>query len=380
MNIAVNTRLLLSNKLEGIGWFTYETLSRITRRHPEHRFFFLFDRPYSEEFIFSGNITPVVVGPQARHPLLWYLWFEWSVPAVLKKHKAGLFISPDGYLSLKTGIPSLPVIHDLNFEHYPRHMPFLVRKYYKTFFPKFARKALRIATVSEFSKQDIIKNYGIDSGIIDVVYNGVNEIYETVSEEKKQKTRDKYSGGVPFFLFTGSMLPRKNIAGIFLSFDRFRKSHSKDIKLLMVGEKKWWTKEIQDAYKNMQYKNEVIFMPHLSPDELKNIIPSALAMVYVSYFEGFGIPILEAMRCGTPVITSDITSMPEVAGDAALLVNPFSVDSIAAAMLKIANDEGLRKQLIANGLERSNDFSWQKTADRLWGCVEKTLESVKEKQ
>ena len=121
-------------------------------------------------------------------------------------------------------------------------------------------------------------------------------------------------------------------------------------------------------------------MPHLSPDELKNIIPSALAMVYVSYFEGFGIPILEAMRCGTPVITSDITSMPEVAGDAALLVNPFSVDSITAAMLKIANDEGLRKQLIKKGLERSNDFSWQKTADRLWGGVEKTLESVKEKQ
>ena len=255
LNIAINTRLLLKNKLEGIGWFTYETLKRITVNHPEHRFFFLFDRPYSEEFIFSDNITPVVVGPQTRHPVLWYLWFEWSIPAVLKRHKADLFISPDGYLSLKTDVPSLPVIHDLNFEYYPEYMPFLVRKYYQFYFPKFARKAVRIATVSEFSKQDIIKNYGIDADIIDVVYNGANENYGPISEEEKQKTRDKYSGGVPFFLFTGAILPRKNIANIFTGFDQFRKSHSNETKLLIVGKRKWWTKEIRHAYENMQYKN-----------------------------------------------------------------------------------------------------------------------------
>jgi len=376
LNIAINTRLLLKNKLEGIGWFTYETLKRITVQHPEHCFFFLFDRPYSEEFIFSDNITPVVVGPQARHPVLWYLWFEWSIPAVLKRHKADLFISPDGYLSLKTNVPSLPVIHDLNFEHYPEYMPFFVRKYYHFYFPKFARKAVRIATVSEFSKRDIIEKYGIDAGTIDVVYNGANEIYRPISEEEKQKTRNKYSGGVPFFLFTGALLPRKNVANIFTGFDQFRRSYPNGIKLLIVGKRKWWTKEIRNAYENMQYKNEVIFRTHLPPEELKNIIPSALAMIYVSFFEGFGIPIIEAMRCGTPVITSNVTSMPEVAGDAALFVNPFSIDSIAAAMLKIAEDENLRKELNTKGLERSKDFSWQKTADRLWDCVEKTLIGV----
>ncbi|MBU6205399.1 MAG: glycosyltransferase family 1 protein, partial [Bacteroidetes bacterium] len=100
MNIAVNTRFLLSNKLEGIGWFTYETLKRITRAHPEHQFHFLFDRPYHNEFIFSGNITPHILPPPARHPLLWYWWFEQSVPSVLKKIKADLFLSTDGFLSL----------------------------------------------------------------------------------------------------------------------------------------------------------------------------------------------------------------------------------------------------------------------------------------
>jgi len=115
MNIAVNTRLLLKNRLEGIGRFTLETFKRITVAHPEHNFIFLFDRNYSEEFIFSSNVTPMVVRPQARHPLLFKIWFEWSVNKALKKCKADLFISPDGYLSLSSKLPAIAVIHDLNF-------------------------------------------------------------------------------------------------------------------------------------------------------------------------------------------------------------------------------------------------------------------------
>src|SRR5512139_2040469 len=102
MRIAVNTRLLIKDKLEGIGWFTYETLKRITRKHPEHEFIFLFDRPFDKEFIFAQNIIPVIITPEARHPILWYLWFEYSVPRALKKYKADIFLSPDGYLSLST--------------------------------------------------------------------------------------------------------------------------------------------------------------------------------------------------------------------------------------------------------------------------------------
>ena len=129
MEIVVNTRLLLKDKLEGIGWFTYETLKRITNEHPDDHFIFLFDRNFDEEFIFADNITPLILSPPARHPLLFYIWFEYAVNSFLNKYNPDLFLSPDGYLSLKANCKQLPVIHDINFEHYPKDLSFAVRKY-----------------------------------------------------------------------------------------------------------------------------------------------------------------------------------------------------------------------------------------------------------
>src|SRR3990172_9139072 len=171
MIIAVNTRLLLHNKLEGIGRFTDETLKIITRKHPEHSFVFIFDRGFSAEFIYSGNITPVICPPPARHPVLWYFFFEWGIPAVLRKYKADMFLSPDGWLSLRTPVKSIPVIHDLNFFQFPDFIPGSVRAYYQYYFPRFVGKADRIATVSSFSRQDIAEKFGYDMGKIDVVFN-----------------------------------------------------------------------------------------------------------------------------------------------------------------------------------------------------------------
>ena len=373
MKIAVNTRLLLKDRLEGIGWFTYETLKRITRQHPEHEFIFLFDRKFDEEFVFSDNIIPVVVPPQARHPFLFYIWFEHMIPKVLRGEKADLFLSPDGYLSLRASVKSVSVIHDLNFEHFPNDVPFLVRKYYRHYFPKFSQRADRIATVSEFSKQDIIKQYGVSETKIDVVYNGANEIFKPISEEEKNTARKKYTNGSEYFVFVGSLHPRKNIARLLQAFDVFKKNYSSPIKLVIVGQKKWWTNDIRNAYENMQFENDVIFTGRLSPDELKNVIGAALAMTYIPYFEGFGIPILEAMNCDVPVITSNITSMPEVSEDAALLIDPFSVESISDGMLRISKDENLRKDLISKGQQRRTNFSWDKTAASLWNCIEKVI-------
>ncbi|MBU2466725.1 MAG: glycosyltransferase, partial [Bacteroidetes bacterium] len=168
IRIAVNTRLLIKNKLEGIGWFTYENLRRIVKNHPEVDFYFFFDRSPDQEFIFGKNVTALVLQPPARHPFLFVLWFEWSVNRALKQLKPDLFLSPDGYLSLRNNTPDLAVIHDLNFEHFPKDLPFLVRWYYRWFFPRFARKASRIATVSNFSKNDIFKQYGVPLSDIDV--------------------------------------------------------------------------------------------------------------------------------------------------------------------------------------------------------------------
>lgn len=371
VKIAVNTRLLIKNRLDGIGWFTYETLKRITSSHPEHTFHFIFDRPYSEEFVFNNNITPISIGPPARHPFLFYFWFEHAIPKILEKIKPDLFLSTDGYLSLKTSVDSLPIIHDLNFEHYPEQLPYLTRRYYKHYFPAFAKKAKRIATVSEFSKKDIQNTYKIEGALIDVVYNGANESYQPCSEKVKEKTRNIYTGGHPYFLFIGTLHPRKNIANLFHAFDQFKNTNNNNIKLMIIGEKKWWTTDIRNAYEKMKNKRDVLFKGHTAPEELKNIIPAALAMTYVSFFEGFGIPIIEAMRSGVPVITSQSSCMPEIAGEAALLVDPFSINSISQKMEKVVSDKEVREELIAKGLKRAQEFTWNKTANKLWDCIEK---------
>lgn len=373
MRIAVNTRLLLPNKLEGIGWFTYENLKRITKDHPEHEFIFIFDRPYSEEFVFSDNVIPVVAKPQSRHPVLWYLFFEWGVPRILKKYKPDLFISPDGWLSLRTKTPSMAVIHDLNFENYPEYIPFIYRKYFQYFFPRFAKKAKRLCTVSEFTKKDIHNRYGIANEKIDVVYNGANEIYVPVPDDRKKEIRALYAQGAPYFLFIGLIHPRKNLARLITAFSTFRKETQSDTKLVIVGSKKWWTEEIKNAYDSSDHKDQIIFTGRIESSELKDVIASAFAMTYVSIFEGFGIPILEAMFCDVPVITSNTSSMPEVGGDAALYADPFSVRSIADQMILLFNDKALREKLISEGRNQRIKFSWQQTSEKLWKSIEACL-------
>lgn len=373
MEIVVNTRLLIKNKLEGIGWFSFETLKRITNAHPEHHFIFLFDRDFDEEFIFSDNVTPLILSPPARHPILFYWWFEFSVGSFLNKFKPDLFLSPDGYLSLRANCKQLAVIHDINFEHHPKDLSWMVRNYYRRFFPKFARKATRIATVSEFSKKDLVDCYGINPKNIDVVYNGCNEAYTPINKELQEKTKARFSKGCDYFLFVGSLQPRKNISRLFQAFDAFKTAEKNDVKLVIVGEKYRWTAEIKNTYLEMKFKDDVIFTGRLYTTDLHHVIGSALAMTYIPYFEGFGIPILEAMNCDTPVITSDVTSMPEVAGDAALLVSPFSVESISKAMIYLYKDEDMRNTLISKGRKRRADFSWEKTSDALWASIEKTL-------
>ncbi len=373
MKIAVNTRFLLKDKLEGIGWFTYETIKRIVLKHPEHEFVFLFDRPYDESFIFADNVRGRSVYPPARHPVLWYWWFEKSIPKVLKKEKPDLFISTDGYMSLKAKVPTLLVIHDLAFEHYPNDVSKRVRNYYRKFTPQYARKATRIATVSEYSKKDIIEQYDIEPDNIDVVYNGVNSLYGPSDEKTIAQTRDKYTEGAEYFVYVGSIHPRKNISSLFKAFDQFKEQNQCDTKLVIAGAKGWSTKRIFEVYDQMTFKRDVVFTDRVSSNELNKILGGSIGLTYVPYFEGFGIPIIEAQTCRCPVITSKVTSMPEVAGKGALLVDPFSVTSIKEGMLELKNDPERRKQLIELGSDNVQRFSWDKSADALWESALRTL-------
>ncbi len=366
--------------MEGIAVHADNVLKRITRAHPEHQFLFIFDRNYDEEFIYSNNITPIAIFPQARHPFLFYWWFEHSVARVLNNVKPDLFFSPDGFLSLRAKTCSLPVIHDINYEHYPEDVPPLVARYYKYYSPRFVNKGQRIVTVSEFSKKDIAQQYNVSPDKIDVVYNGADEAYKPLGADEKARIKQQYTGGKDYFLYVSALHPRKNVKRLLQAFDRVKEETKTDKKLVLVGPAYFKNSDMETMHKSMKFKDEVVFTGRLNVDELCKVSGAAFALVYVSYFEGFGIPIIEAMQCDTPVITSNVTSMPEVAGDAALLVDPFSVESIAKGMKDLLNDEALRQKLIEKGRLRCKFFSWDKTAELTWNSIEKTIEQCHSKR
>ncbi|MBA3829674.1 MAG: glycosyltransferase family 4 protein [Taibaiella sp.] len=373
MRIAVNTRLLLKGKLEGIGWFTYQTLERMVRSHPEHEFIFFFDRPYDPSFVFAPNVTPVVVHPQARHPILFYIWFDWSIPRLLKKYKADLFLSQDGFLSLRTKVPQCLVIHDLAFEHYPRHFPLSHLLYWRRYSPLFARKATRIATVSTYSKEDIIKHYGIPAEKIDVVYNGAHDEYHPLGWEEREAVKKEYADGCEYFVFAGALHPRKNIVNLLKAFIAFKKRQHTNMKLVIAGRMAWKYDEVVQLKESMPFKDDVKWVGYMNVDELSKVIGGAYALAYTSLFEGFGIPILEALQCNVPAIVSNTSAMPEVAGAAALLVNPADVQDIADKMLQLYKDEHLRARLVAAAPAQVAKYSWDLSAAKLWECMMKCI-------
>lgn len=372
--IVVNTRLLMPGKLDGIGWYTYETLKRISLSHPDIHFYFLFDRKYSPEVVFGTNVTPVILFPPTRHPLLWYIWFECRVAGFLKRVKPDLFLSTDGFLPLHSKTPSVQVIHDLNFEHRPADLPFLAGKYYRYFFPRFARKASRIVTVSEYSRRDIINQYDIDENLVDLAYNGANDRFSPITAEEAIEVRNDYTQACPYFVFVGSLHPRKNITNLLKAFQLFKDENRANYKLVLVGEKFFLTRPMEEQLEKMANKHDVVFTGRLSPEQLNKVIGAAWAMTFVPYFEGFGIPMLEAMKCNVPVIASKVTSLPEIAGEAALYASPDSPGSIRDAMIRIVRKKGLREELIEKGKKRRELFSWDETACKLWDSMETVME------
>lgn len=371
MKIAVNTRLLIPNKLEGIGYFTHRCLSQLCSDHPEVEWIFIFDRAYDPSFIYNEHVKAKVLAPPTRHPFIWYFWFEWLLPRLLKRERVDLFLSPDGYLVPPGPYRQIPVMHDLNFEHHPEYLSWIPRKYMQHFFPKSVARAQRIATVSEYSKQDLVATYGAEAARIDVVPNGVDEEFAPIAKEAQAEIRARYTLGAPFFVFVGALNPRKNLEGMMQAYQLYRQAGGKN-KYLIVGEKMLWTPAIEQAFRSNRFKEDIIFTGRLPRAELGRVLASAQALTFASHFEGFGIPILEAFKAEVPVITARNSALPEVAGEAALYCDSRDPESIAQAYLK-SEDPTLRALLIARGKERAQLFSWQNSAQALWRCIEKSL-------
>lgn len=393
MRIGINARLLLPNRLEGIGWFIYETVKRMAIAHPEDQFFLFFDRPFDSQFIFASNVIPVVVFPQARHPLLFRWWFEWSLPAVMRRHKIAVFYSADGFCSLSSPVPTLLVLHDLAYRHFPEGISATNLRYYTKFTPRFLARADKVVTVSNFSKNDILKNFHVKNTDITVCYNGTRSKFVPQKELCKARTRDwifndtisrtfiddmwlrPYTTEGGYFLYVGSVHPRKNVARLIEAFDMFQKNSlpqsTAKYRLVIVGRMAWKTKDISDLLKQISCKSDILLLDYVSDIDLPRLVGSALGLVYPSLFEGFGVPLVEAMQCDVPIITSNISAMPEVAGKAALLVNPMDISEIAEAMQQIAEDDALRAQLVAAGREQRKRFSWDETTQTIYEELKK---------
>tara|TARA_B110000467_G_scaffold163062_1_gene188011 strand:+ start:1831 stop:2967 length:1137 start_codon:yes stop_codon:yes gene_type:complete len=371
VNIIVNTRLLVQNKLDGIGRFTLEVLKRMTYNNPNHEFHFIFDRPFPEEFIFNTNITPHILSPSTRHPILWYIWFEIQLPKLINQIKGDLFFSPDGFVPTTINIPIITTIHDINFEHRPKDLKWLHSLFYRFYFKKYAEISTKIITVSHFSKEDIIKTYGIKPNKIDVVYNGVSDEFKQLTNNEKIKIKNKYSNGHDFFIFIGSLHKRKNIKNLLISFDEFKKNHNQ-MNLIIAGEKKWLDIDTKKTYQSMQHKQNVIFLGKVPQTLLPKLLGSAKGLCFISFFEGFGLPIIEAMKSGIPIITSNTSAMPEIAQDAAIIINPHNIREISHAMYELETNNSLRLRLIKNGQRQVMNFNWNDTANSIWNIINST--------
>lgn len=369
MRVAVNTRFLLPDYLEGYGYFIQETFRRITASHPEHEFIFIFDRPYEQQFVFGKNITPVVAGPPARHPLLWKWWYDVKVPAVLRKYKADVFVSCDGFCSLRTRVPQCLVVHDLAFLHHPDFISRSHLSFYKKYTPAFLRKAAAVATVSDFSRNDILQQYEAEPGKINVVYSAAKPIFVPLAAEVRQQVKEKYTGGKEYFIYTGSIHPRKNLMNLLKAFSVFKKKQKTGMKLVLAGRLAWKYESFSKDLQTYKYREDVVLTGYLPEDELARLTASAYAMVYPSYFEGFGVPVLEAMQCQVPVITSAGSAMQEVAGDAALYADPEDYEDIAGKMILLYKDESGCRRLGAAGQQRATAYTWDRTASLLWQSV-----------
>lgn len=372
-HIAVNTRLLLSHRLEGISRFGYEVLQRMCMQNPDVHFSFFFDRAYNPDYVFGPNVTPYHLPPQARHPLLWHAWFHWQVPRKLSQLKPDVFFSPEFYLSSHPSIPQVPVFHDLAYEHYPKDIAAWASHYCRKYSPIYAHRAAHLLTVSQFSKQDIVDRYAVPEEKISVVYNGASRIFHPHTAEQQAATRRDFSDGKPYFHFVGTLHPRKNIEHLLLAFDQFRDQVDSPVKLLLVGRKGWQYEGAMRTYESMTHKEDVHFTGFVSDADLNRLYGASLGLCYVPYLEGFGIPLLEAMHSETPIICSKLTAMPEVAGEAAVLVDPFSKDEISAGMIRLYQDIAFRQALIEAGRIQRSKFSWDRTYEKVWQVLERFL-------
>lgn len=299
-----------------------------------------------------------------------FLWSQFFLPINLFFNKKNnIFFSPAHYTPRFSKTPAIVTIHDLSFHYYPND--FLKRDLYKlkNWTNYSLKKAKKIIAVSHSTKSDIIKFYDIDEHKIKVIYNGFEKKILNLKSNDLLIKRVKKN---PYILYVGTLQPRKNLPTLIDAFSEFVKSNS-NFKLIITGKKGWLYKNIFNKVKILNLDKKIIFTDFVNDATLNQLYKNAFCLVLPSFYEGFGIPILEAMSNNCPVISSDKSSLPEIAGNAALFFNPNDSFQLLSQLNNLKDHPDLRNTLIESGKNRIKLFSWKKCAEETLSLLKSTI-------
>ena len=277
--------------------------------------------------------------------------------------------------------PYVVMLHDIIHEYMPEYFPKTLNRLMRISYPVSAKRAGRILTVSEHSKNDIVKYYKIPEDKIIVTYDAVSDDFRPVMEKDKvEDVLKKYGIRGEYILYVGRLEPRKNLIRLLQAFNELMTNHNIRQKLVIVGMKYFQYEKLFELVQVLGLQDKVIFTGRVEDQDLPSVYNGATVFVYPSIAEGFGIPPLEAMACGVPVISSNTSSLPEVIGDAGILVDPFNVHDLAAEIHKVLSDKDLQKSMKMRGIIQAKKFSWETSARKtLMVCRELYEETIKRK-
>lgn len=363
-HIGINAQLLSgaeTYRSAGVSGYIRQLLTHLPAAAPDMQL---------TAFLPAGSLQPVDRLTQAhsrlqtRKPRQRILWEQTALPGQVRQRRLDLLHGAVNVTPLLSLCPTVVTIHDLSFMRYPQAFPATQRLYLHSQVRRSARHARQVIAVSQATKDDVVALFGVPPERVTVVYNGVDAVFSPASPDTIDAFRRERGLPQRFILHLGTLEPRKNLARLVEAFARTRQQLPQvdDLKLVLAGGKGWDYDDIFAAVERLGLREQVLFTGYVPDADLPWFYRAATVFAYPSLLEGFGLPVLEAMACGTPVITSSVSSLPEVAGDAALLVDPGSVEALAAALIRVLGDAALADEMRRKGLQQAGRFSWQRTA------------------
>ncbi len=380
MRIGIDCRTILNpgfGEQAGIGHYTYYLVKNLLAIDRNEEYVLFFDNRISDLAVkrVIGNNKNVKVRFFPFYQYKYYLPFTYSqmlVSAFISREKLDLYHSLANTIPLMYKGLSVVTVHDLAIYQHHDWFPsnFMSRQIFSTkvLVPKSIRKAARVIAVSQNTKDDIVKLFKIPAKKITVIYEGVVTDHSIIVPDKKV-LKKKFEIQDNYFLFVGTIEPRKNLVVLLRAFhgllnrQRLNQKNKNPLQLVLAGGRGWKYKEVFKTIKKLKLDQSVRYLDYVEHSDKIGLMQNALCFVFPSLYEGFGLPALEAMSLGAPVITSNVSSLPEVTGSAALLVNPASVTDLVKAMEKVIGDRQLREKMGQEGREQAKKFSWRKAAE-----------------